>query len=153
MRIQALARVTFLATLALPGAAAVAQPTIPWYTIDGGGGTSSGGTFVLSGTIGQPDAGTLTGGAFTLRGGFWNGVNAPGVPTCGDIDFNNDGLFPDDSDLVDLLTVLAGGTCSTDPAPGCDSIDFNGDSLFPDDNDLIDFLTVLAGGTPVNCNP
>jgi hypothetical protein len=31
---------------------------------------------------------------------------------CNDIDFNNDGLFPDDSDLISFLTVLAGGDCS-----------------------------------------
>ncbi len=77
----------------------------------------------------------------------------PVLPTCGSIDFNRDGLFPDDSDLVDFLNVLAGGICSTDPEPGCDTIDFNGDGLFPDDNDLIDFLIVLAGGQPVNCTP
>jgi hypothetical protein len=65
------------------------------------------------------------------------------VPGCGSIDFNGDGLFPDDADLVDFLAVLAGGTCSTS---SCDSIDFNNDGLFPDDEDLIAFLRVLAGG-------
>lgn len=42
-------------------------------TIDGGGGTSSGGEFSLTGTIGQHDAGTqiLRGGEFSLAGGFW----------------------------------------------------------------------------------
>ncbi len=66
-------------------------------------------------------------------------------PGCNDIDFNNDGLFPDDSDLIDFLVVLAGGACSTDPTPGCDTIDFNNDGLFPDDADLLAFLNVLAG--------
>jgi hypothetical protein len=57
---------------------------IDWYTIDGGGGTSSGGSFSLSGTIGQPDAGKLSGGNFVLDGGFWGGVFAVqqvGAPT------------------------------------------------------------------------
>ena len=37
---------------------ASAQPyTIDWWTIDGGGGTSTGGVYSVSGTIGQPDAG------------------------------------------------------------------------------------------------
>lgn len=148
-----LAASSIVLALGVAAGVASAQPSIPWYTIDGGGGTSTGGSFVLSGTIGQPDAGEMSGGTFVLRGGFWNGVAAPGLPQCGDVDFNNDGLFPDDSDLIDLLTVLAGGVCSTAPAPGCDSIDFNGDGLFPDDNDLIDYLTVLAGGTPANCTP
>jgi hypothetical protein len=64
-------------------------------------------------------------------------------PSCDSIDFNGDGLFPDDNDLVDFLAVLAGGTCSTGT---CNDIDFNNDGLFPDDNDLIAFLVVLAGG-------
>jgi hypothetical protein len=63
--------------------------------------------------------------------------------TCGDIDFDNNGLFPDDSDLVAFLNVLAGGPC---PEATCDSIDFNRDELFPDDQDLVAFLRVLAGG-------
>ncbi len=42
------------------------------FTIDGGGVMrSTGGDFELSGTIGQPDAGSLTGGDFQLSGGFW----------------------------------------------------------------------------------
>ena len=36
---------------------------ISWYTVDGGGGTSTGSGFVLSGTAGQPDAGDLAGGS------------------------------------------------------------------------------------------
>lgn len=51
-----------------------------WHTIDGGGGTSSGGDrFALSGTIGQPDAGQMLGGAYTLQGGFWRATLASGA--------------------------------------------------------------------------
>ena len=45
--------------------------SIDWFTIDGGGGTSTGGVYSVSGTVGQPDAGKMSGGAFTLEGGFW----------------------------------------------------------------------------------
>ena len=57
--------------------------SIDWYTIDGGGGTSSGGPYTLSGTIGQPDAGLHTGGGYTLVGGFWGAfaVQQVGAPT------------------------------------------------------------------------
>ena len=50
-----------------------AQPfTIDWYTIDGGGAMNvTGGNYLLSGTIGQPDAGHLTGGNDAVDGGFW----------------------------------------------------------------------------------
>ncbi len=32
---------------------------VPWFSVDGGGGTSAGGDFTLDGTIGQADAGRL----------------------------------------------------------------------------------------------
>ena len=50
---------------------------LDWSTIDGGGGTSSGGPYVLTGTIGQPDADYSAGGNYELLGGFW-----PGGPLC-----------------------------------------------------------------------
>ena len=74
----------FLAGVALLSYLATAQNySVDWYTIDGGGATSSAGSYSLSGTIGQPDADTLSGGSFTLEGGFSPGivVQSPGVPT------------------------------------------------------------------------
>jgi hypothetical protein len=92
-------------------AAAFGQPfSIPWHTIDGGGGQSTSGPFELSGTIGQHDPGpALSGGGFTLTGGFWvaagggGGTFAPdsfnafrGVHVSGDL---NALLNSDNSDL------------------------------------------------------
>jgi hypothetical protein len=49
------------------------QFDLSWSTIDNGGGASSGGQFTVTGTAGQPDASTpLTGGQFSLTGGFWS---------------------------------------------------------------------------------
>ena len=50
---------------------------IDWFTTDGGGGISSDAQYILNGTIGQPDAGTLSGGSYTLEGGFWPGLAMP----------------------------------------------------------------------------
>jgi hypothetical protein len=48
---------------------------LKWNTIDSGGATfSAGGTYSLGGTIGQPDAGSMSGGSYTLVGGFWGGA-------------------------------------------------------------------------------
>lgn len=55
------------------------DPTVPQsntdlsrYTIDGGGATfSTSGSYSLGGTIGQPDAGRMSSGSYTLLGGFW----------------------------------------------------------------------------------
>lgn len=47
--------------------------SIDWFKIAGGGGTSTGGVYQVSGTIGQQDAGgPLTGGNYSLTGGFWS---------------------------------------------------------------------------------
>ena len=55
---------------------------LPWWTIDGGGGASSGGAYELAGTSGQPDAGVLSGGGYELTGGFWVGASASYGPIC-----------------------------------------------------------------------
>ena len=52
---------------------AFGQYAIDWYTIDGGGGTSTGGPYTLTGTIGQPDAAPSIGGNYELLGGFLAG--------------------------------------------------------------------------------
>ena len=63
---------------------AAAQYSIDWFTIDGGGGTSTGGVYSVTGTIGQPDAVAMSGGNFVLQGGFWSivaAVQTPGAPS------------------------------------------------------------------------
>ena len=51
---------------------ASAQYAIDWFKIAGGGGTSTGGVYSVSGTIGQPDAGgPMTNGPYSVTGGFW----------------------------------------------------------------------------------
>jgi hypothetical protein len=50
---------------------------LTWNSIDGGGAMfSTGGNYSLGGTIGQADAGTMSGGSYTLAGGFWSGLVA-----------------------------------------------------------------------------
>jgi hypothetical protein len=65
--------------------ASAQQYSIDWYKVAGGGGTSTGGTYQVSGTIGQHDAGgPMTGGNYSLTGGFWaliSVVQTPGAPT------------------------------------------------------------------------
>ena len=66
-----------------PGLIALAQTgggyDLTWSTVDGGGYTfSTGSGFSLGGTAGQADAGVLTGGGYTLAGGFWRGGAAAG---------------------------------------------------------------------------
>jgi hypothetical protein len=59
--------------------------SIDWFKIAGGGGTSTGGVYSVSGTLGQHDAGgPMTNGPYSLVGGFWALpllVQTPGAPT------------------------------------------------------------------------
>ena len=74
------------------------------FTIDAGGDMlSEGGGFELSGTVGQPDAGLLSGGGLTLAGGFWFG-QAPG-------DGNEDGG-------INLLDCVELNACASGPGGG-----------------------------------
>jgi hypothetical protein len=57
----------------LIASSSLGQYELNWYTIDGGGGRSSGGPYELLGTIGQPDAAWSMGGDFELLGGFLSG--------------------------------------------------------------------------------
>ncbi|GDY00439.1 hypothetical protein LBMAG48_28420 [Phycisphaerae bacterium] len=67
---------------------------------------------------------------------------------CDPIDFNRNGVFPEDADVMDFFNVLAGAPCPTTDMslPACD-IDFNNNGVFPEDQDVLDFFNVLAGGS------
>jgi hypothetical protein len=55
---------------------------LSWHTNDGGGITSAtGGAYSLGGTIGQPDAGASSGGAYALTSGFWGIANPNPIVT------------------------------------------------------------------------
>jgi len=77
-----------LFSLLLPASGFAQQYSIDWYKVAGGGGTSAGtnggSVYSLSGTIGQQDAsGAMTGGAYSLTGGFWSLISlmqTPGAP-------------------------------------------------------------------------
>jgi len=46
--------------------------SLDWRTMDGGGSRSTNGQVVISGTIGQPDAGgPMTNGPYSVTSGFW----------------------------------------------------------------------------------
>ena len=71
--------------LLMSSTAGLAQSySIVWYKISGGGGTSTGGVYNVSGTLGQPEAGaTMSGGNYSVTGGFWvliQTVPTPGLP-------------------------------------------------------------------------
>ena len=90
-------------------------------TIDGGGVMRSadlgGSGFELSGTIGPPDAGTMSGGSFQLTGGFWFEI----PPT----DCNEDGAVTllDSGSLVLCLNGPDGGA---QPDCACFDVDNTG---------------------------
>jgi hypothetical protein len=65
------------------------------------------------------------------------------APTCDSIDFNQNGVFPEDQDVIDFFDVLAGAPCPY--TPPCD-IDINNNGVFPEDADVVKYFDLLAGG-------
>jgi hypothetical protein len=67
--------VFFLVLLLLVSAGTALAQTqdydLGWFAVAGGGGASSGGGYELSATGGQSAAGELSGGEYSLQGGFW----------------------------------------------------------------------------------
>jgi len=56
---------------------------IDWFKISTGSATLTNGPYHLSGTIGQLDSGEMSGGHFSVTGGFWSlitAVQTPGGP-------------------------------------------------------------------------
>ncbi len=103
--------------------------TIDWWTIDSGGAMwSTGDTYELSGTTGQHDAGEMSGGSYTLSGGFW--ISAEPTWAQGDCDHDGDVDLDDFADLDACLSGPTGGL-----GTGCECFDFDSDG----DNDLLDF--------------
>ncbi len=100
----------------LPLTAAFSQYTIPWFTIDGGGTTSTGGTFSLTGTIGQPDAssfaGPISNDFFSLVGGFWPAAVVPSCALPGDMDLSTLRNGVDIQGFVRCLLGVSGTNCA-----------------------------------------
>ena len=115
---------------------------IDWHSIDGGGVMqSTGGDFVLSGTLGQLDANApataLTGGEFRMIGGFW----AVSLEVCTCLADVNGDTKRDGADVQDFVTCfLATGT-------GCRCADLDGNFLL-DSGDVILFVDDLLLGDP-----
>jgi hypothetical protein len=115
------------------GATGNGQYVINWYTIDGGGDMgNTGGSYVLSGTIGQPDAcnrpASMIGGSYEVVGGFWVSPPCTTVPCDFDVDCDVD--IDDFNHFVDCVS--GPGIYQADS--GCQSADFDvdGDVDFAD---------------------
>lgn len=91
MRIaQTTIRSLTLLSIVCVGAALGQDYAIDWYSIDSGGVISSTGDgYELVGTIGQPEAGEMSGGTFTFTGGFWLGYPLGDFDADGDVDLDD----------------------------------------------------------------
>ncbi|UCC31343.1 MAG: hypothetical protein JSU86_03520 [Phycisphaerales bacterium] len=118
-------RTMLIPLIILVGVAAADDFEMSRSTIDGGGATrTTGGEFGLFGTIGQPDAGILSGGDFVLSGGFWFGVPPDDCNSNGWVD------LVDYDEFEECLSGPDGGLV----LPECNCFDLDGDN----DIDLLD---------------
>ena len=124
-----------LTTPAMTSAVSVADDyRINWYSI--GGGESSGNKFALIGSIGQHDAGLMTGGDYELFGGFM-AVAAIGCGCPGDINFDGAVNGLDIESFIQCL--LSGQRCGCadldgDASSGLGDLELFTEMLLSDEN-------------------
>lgn len=125
-------RYLLVASIVSLGQLAYAQDfDIEWRTIDGGGTSSSaGGSFTLSGTVGQSDAGPdfqgLIGGTFSLEGRFLPVTQICFCPG----DMNQDGSKNGDDIQTFVNCFITGGNCSCADVNGTNGMDVGDVTLF-----------------------
>ena len=100
---------------------------LSWHNI-GPGGASTGGNYGLNAAIGQPDAGAMSGGVYTLSGGFLAAGPACALPG----DLNHDGQVT----VIDIQMIASAWPQSSATFP----YDQNGDG----DLDIQDIILVTA---------
>ena len=133
-------RVVSILTIVVAGVVLGDDLEMTRSTVDGGGAMhSTGGDFELSGTIGQPDAGVMTGDDFTLTGGFWFETPFGDCNSTGNVN-----LF-DYSDLEACLSGPDGGL----PADKCNcfDIDHDNDVDLSDVGEFQESFTAQSGDT------
>ena len=119
MRIQVLSAITQVAVIFLLSSIVSAQSggtfLIEKNVIAGGGGQSTGGTFTVNGTIGQPLAGTTSGGGtFIVESGFW--TSSP-LSLSGTITYGNAATPPRFISNVTLTGAGSPGVATTSSFP------------------------------------
>ena len=127
-----LSRTILVAALgAVPGAA-LAQPfTITWSGFDCGGATSiAAGAYTLGGSIGQPLAGQVSAGTYSLVEGFWGGSAASCYANC------DGSTTPPALNVLDFACFL-NRFAAGDPYANCDS------STTPPVLNVLDFACFL----------
>jgi hypothetical protein len=120
-----------MATLVLSTKIARGQEfAVDWFRIDGGGGTTAGGPYSLSGTIGQPDAGQMSGGNYTLDEGLWSILATAQSPPAPSLTIRQAGAnitlswpSPSTGFVLEQSSVLAPASWSTvSPTPADDGV-------------------------------
>ena len=111
---------------------------LSWHTVDGGGAEASGEGFTLLATIGQADAGVLSGVGYEISGGFCLGGAAACYANC---DGSTSAPVLNVNDFVCFQQKYAAG----DVAANCD-----GSTSVPllNVNDFVCFQQKYAAGCP-----
>ena len=124
-------------TLSMPTLAATLAGvyTLDWFTFSNGGGQATGAAYTLNSTIGQPMAGSLSGGAYSMAVGFWR-PDVPGGPITPTLDL---------AKSVSSSTARSGDTLTYTL-----SLTANGAPVTATLTDTLPMSMTYAGGSVVN---
>src|SRR5262249_24929892 len=108
------------------------------HVVAGGGGTITGGTIRVDGTIAETSAGNkLSGGSITVSGGFWNSMQGSGPAPTSLVTFAQPNAA-----LTEAVTFLTISVNRTGDATGAASVDYN--TVNGSASDRSDYTTALG---------
>jgi hypothetical protein len=119
--------------------------SIDWYTIDAGGGTSTGGVYSVNGTIGQTDSGAQSGEPYSLTGGFWSLLSLVQAPAGPLLSIT---LTPTNTAIVSWPSPSTGFVLQQN-SNGLGSLHWSDVAVVPTDNGTIKYVLVTpaTGGS------
>lgn len=138
---------------------AKAGEQIDWQVISSGGTKGTSTNYKLMGTAGQTAVGHGSSTNYGLGHGYWQPLSSGGSECCLlRADINHDGVGPDISDLVYLVSYMFQGG----PQPPCEDpvgsdyfpeADIDGNMTGPDISDLVYLVTYMfqSGPPPIPC--
>jgi hypothetical protein len=138
-------------TLTKPEANTAAAPAafgLPWYSINGGGGTGASASYGLSHSIGQSLAGRASSASYAMGIGFWYGVGTGGCPITMTGDVNVSGTITS-ADIIGLVNYVFKGGAPPLPCVAAGDVNCNGAVTSADIINLVNYV-FKGGAAPCN---
>ena len=121
---------------------------IPWYSINGGGGSGTSASYGLRHSVGQSVSGRTSSATYAMGIGFWYGVGTGGCPITMTGDVNVSGTITS-ADIITLVNYVFKGGAPPLPCVAAGDVNCNGAVTSADIINLVNYV-FKGGAAPCN---